>query len=695
MLQKIKFLLIFLLLATLVYTDGCKTASVRNPREKDGKIYSVTRGLFRHKWWHYYERSLSFADGGFWKDAELDLRVAVRKRDKDQRRARTYGMHFIDYFPHCELGVSLYNQALADNSADRLRESVHELEQSVEMVKSAKAEYYLDLARKSLVEMGTRDQRPPEITIESPVVPYLTNAFSVAIQGTARDKDNYVRYITVSGKKARIDVSNREIPFRMEVPVKPGKNEIQVKAVNLTGKTCETVVTVNVDRIGPVIGNDGYVFDDSGLTEIVINGDKFPVDANEINIRDIISSLPDEKEMTVDARDRAGNVTSAKIARIRPAGFPKPRRSSDTENILSGYLFAENAVSPEKILSDASEKAPFLVASGTGPHFVKIELRKKATERITFLDGAVIDGKISSDEPLTELVISGDKGNEILKLKTPRSIYHFSCLAQLREGENYFDIKAVSRSRKSDEITLKIDRKIHSVKKTEARLKLAVNKFTREKTQDVEIPLSVGFESSLATALSGHEPERFAKVRELNPEQGKSADEEKARQTAKEKGFHCIMFGKILERKNSQGKNSLVIKARLEDTEGNSMVKEKETEVYGEDADRDNIYEKLNSLSEYMKTKLIDELPVVEGKIVNKKKDMIVVDMGLEKKVKKGLDIIVYQLAEAFEDFGFDQESDELGEAKIRQVKKGASLAKLKKEANKEEIQPEHYVITR
>ena len=72
---------------------------------RDGNTYGQVRGTFRHKWWDYYERGLSFADGRFFEEAARDYKSAIDGRKKDQRMARTYGMHFVDYFPTRELGI--------------------------------------------------------------------------------------------------------------------------------------------------------------------------------------------------------------------------------------------------------------------------------------------------------------------------------------------------------------------------------------------------------------------------------------------------------------------------------------------------------------------------------------------------------------------------------------------------------------
>ena len=75
---------------------------------RDGKEYGKVRGAFRHRWWNYYERALSFMEGEFYQEALSDLARAIEQRDADKRMARTYGMHFIDYFPHRETGLVYY-----------------------------------------------------------------------------------------------------------------------------------------------------------------------------------------------------------------------------------------------------------------------------------------------------------------------------------------------------------------------------------------------------------------------------------------------------------------------------------------------------------------------------------------------------------------------------------------------------------
>ncbi len=679
---KIRYIFILFSISLPLFLTVCAGPPERTPEEKNEKMYGLTKS-FRNQWWDYYERGLSFADGGFWEKAELDLRDAIRKRNEDQRRARTYGRHFIDYFPHRELGVVLYEQG-------KTEEAIRELELSLKMETSAKAECYIDKARKSLMEQKQQDFSPPEITLLSPAQPFLTNAFSVLIQGIAKDYRQFVRHISVGGKSVRIDVSEREIPFRVKVPLIPGVNRIPISAANLAGRTSETVAVVTVDCAGPMVSIDkvdtvsennvfvkGYASDDSGIAELLINGETFPVEGSPFEL-EFQKTVTFQKELTLAVTDVAGNVTVVKTDNV-----------SDKE--ISSNLLASNK--NPLFLSDAQNDC--LPASSP---FVKIELNKREAglnkseiEWTTYLDQAVIDGVICSDKAGTELIVrSGEK--EIFRLKkSPRKTYHFSCISLLNEGENLIKMTAVSPSRHTDGLTVKIHRKIPAVESPQARLKLALKDFEVEKTETVRERLSTGFENRLSAGMIGHEPRRFWCVEKLNLNQ--NTDNETARKEAKRQGFDLILFGKIEERTNSMEKNSVIISTRIESTRTEdsepSDIIVKDTDVFGEDADRDNIHEMLKALAERMKLKLIDELPVIKGKIEEKpKKDEIIVDFGEEEKIRQGMELIVYEQST-------DGDSKLLGEAKIKSVKEKNFHAHVTKPKNTAKIQQGHLVITK
>src|SRR5687767_13402995 len=121
------------LLLALLLAAGC--AITERTYIKDGQRYGVVTGAFRGRWYNYYERGLSFLEGGYFDEAIADLRQAIELRPNDQRRARTYGLHFIDYFPNRELGIAFLGKGDVTDALEALRTSLSHVD-------SGRAEFY-------------------------------------------------------------------------------------------------------------------------------------------------------------------------------------------------------------------------------------------------------------------------------------------------------------------------------------------------------------------------------------------------------------------------------------------------------------------------------------------------------------------------------------------------------------------------
>ena len=104
----LKFAVFVSMLVPVAIFLSCAVQQDVQVKIKDGKVYGVVEGSFRHRWWNYYERGLSFAEGEFWEEAATDLKEAIKQRKEDQRMARTYGMHFVDYFLDIQPGYFVY-----------------------------------------------------------------------------------------------------------------------------------------------------------------------------------------------------------------------------------------------------------------------------------------------------------------------------------------------------------------------------------------------------------------------------------------------------------------------------------------------------------------------------------------------------------------------------------------------------------
>jgi hypothetical protein len=657
--------IVWLALIFLLAISACQTLPDRKPIEKDGQIYGLTEGAFRHNWWNYYERALSYADGGFWEEAELDLRKAIALRSSDQRRARTYGMHFLDYFPHRELGIVLYNKKMLD-------QALQELDASIKMERSAKASIYLDRVRKTRIEERQLDKKAPEIIIKSPQQPYVTNAFSVVIEGIARD-DTYVRDISVGSKALRINLSASEVPFKIEIPVKNGENRIPVMVTDLSGKSSHSVVVVKVARLGPVLRIDeprddavvtgavvqlkGYAFCETGLEEMVVNGRKILFDGSqEVTIQEQVPLRSDEKGLEITIKDRAGNITKAAIALARSGGAP--------------------AVQREAVLKDTNPPT--------------ILLRDLKPEYTTYLEQALIEGNVRDDDRVESLFI-----NDQPVLKTAGKSIYFSHLLELKEGENIVTIRAVDRTGNARTETIKIKRDILKVRQTGSRLRVAVNQF--EKTSvGADKQMSLGFEDILSSALLKRA--RFAVIERRNlqavmEEQKLSmsglVDERTALKLGKLLAADDMLLGSILERINS-----LEIYARLVDTETAEMIAA--VDIYGEDID----IGALRSLGQGVDVRLTEELPLLEGIVLKAEGNRFAVDLGRQSQIKRGAKVIVYEVgAEVVHPvtkkvMGLDIR--EVGEGRVESVQDEMSFAELTGEKSGTKVlQPMLRVITR
>ena len=261
---------IALLVLLLVLAAGCAT---KQPvYEKDGVRYGVTQGPFRGRWWNYYERGRSFLDGGFYAEARRDFALALRERDRDQRWARTYGLHFApQYFPNREYGVALYGAGDFTGALDAL-------ERSYAQQPSARAAYYLREVRKAL---STDDTTPPALEVTPSGGEGAVSNRSVDLAIDASDT-SYVASIAVDGRPLEIGKPAATVHEQAVMTARPGSNDILVRAVDVAGNVAEKRVFFSGDFDGPVVSFDepvslpgvvsGVVADPAGVTALTVAG---------------------------------------------------------------------------------------------------------------------------------------------------------------------------------------------------------------------------------------------------------------------------------------------------------------------------------------------------------------------------------------------------------------------------------------
>jgi len=664
--MKFSFKFIIWLTILVLFIGGCPRRPDRTPIEKKGRLCGVSKGSFQNNWWQYYERGLSFAECGFYKEAELDFIEALKRRDKDRRRARTYGLHFTDYFVNREYGIILFHQG-------RLHESMKHLKISLSSVKSSKAEFYLDQARISLIEKYQLDHAPPEIKISLPKE-VLTNEKYVEIYGIAKD-DQFVRYITINGKNVRVDMSNKIIPFRMMVPVFSGTNIIPVIAKDLSGKTSEMNVIIKSDRIGPIviiedpykfISNNTYrinfyAFDDSGLKEVMINGKKtIYEDLQYIRIQREIILLRGKKCINIEVKDSAGNITSVKKNLTKQYNFSN--------------LIAQNNENSSRIMSDFSSQ---LVSNDNKNPQITLHRPSKTNKKLTTYFGQVfINGLIQDDNGVKSLFVNGTdilenfykiSDNDQIKIKH----LYFAYLHDLHEGENTISINCRDFSGKADQKDFIINWIKPIVFTKEYRLNVVIKKdhLIRDK--------NVGMLDSFIAKLTHALDKRFSVI--------KLALLSKNQKDSKKLDVDYEIFCRFIEIP-SQNKKEIIVE--LVDTETKKIFITVDAFYPTLESNED-----LKILAGGISIKLSDEMPLVKGNILEVYENQkITVDICQKEKIKPGMKLIVYEL----DKIGYLMPKEMIiGQAKITEVGTSTSSADLYRDKIFEEIKPKQLVITR
>jgi len=104
------------------------------------------------EWYRLYAEGVKASKKGNYELAVLKFQQALKEKNKDIRKIRTYGMHFIKYFPNREIGIAYYNLG-------RKEKALQHLQLSARMEPSKIAQRYINK-----LKSGTVPVTPPSIT---------------------------------------------------------------------------------------------------------------------------------------------------------------------------------------------------------------------------------------------------------------------------------------------------------------------------------------------------------------------------------------------------------------------------------------------------------------------------------------------------------------------------------------------------
>ncbi len=599
----------------MILAAGCAEGPTGSRYVKDGKEYGTVRGTFRDRWWNYYERGLSFAEGTFYSEAIDDFRKAASQRNEDQRTARTYGMHFIAYFPHRELGVAFY--LLGD-----LVEAREELSLSLAQFPSAKAKFYLDQVRKHILRQSGVEKGAPVIRLALKEEEIWTREDSVVIEGTAED-EHFVSSVRIGGAPLYIDGSDKRISFSKKLPLPQGRHLVVIEAANLLGGKASHKVVFHVDRVGPMIALkplqfdenvpegqvrlSGTLYDEVGVSGMMVNGRPYGVVEGTETPFDL-QLKTEEGRVELVAVDRLGNRTSAWIDLTKTTG-------------LSGPVLVAG-------LNEKDFYAGFLGPKDTQPPMIR--LTGWSGRQTVYMDRIYLEGEISDDSEVVALKINDAS---ILRGKGQRIF--FSDVVELAEGENTLQIVAEDRHGNTSRKDLIVIRKIPKAVQLAERMRLTVMPF-EEKGNVSDVSLS--YQDNLMNALVKQNRFRVVEREKLDMilvEQKLSRtqliDKDKALSLGKLVATQAIITGSIIE-----SRTGIEMVGRVVDTETSEILATED--VYTEERD----LMALKRTAEGMAIKFHRDFPLVNGLVIDQKDRFVFTDLGKDK-ILMNRRLIVYR----------------------------------------------------
>ncbi|MFO7985902.1 MAG: CsgG/HfaB family protein [Desulfatiglandaceae bacterium] len=624
---------------------------------KDAKVYGQVRGTFRHKWWNYYERGLSFADGRFFEEAARDFKRAIDKREKDQRMARTYGMHFVDYFPHRELGIVYYQTG-------NLEAAKKELTLSLSQYSTSKAQFYLDRVRKGLMERKGGPVARPRLIVDLPEGDLWTREDPVVISGTVRDK-HFVSAVTIKGQPLFMEGAKQVISFREPLELVQGSHTVEVEAANLLGKTSKRSVVIHVDRQGPIITVEGLIsdpytpkqgpmlrgsiYDEAGVAQLMVNGRAVPIQrSQEVHFDEELP--PGFGAVEVVAVDSLGNRTSAYVDSDISSFRRKPLMIACADPQTRGLLVAG-------LFSPKDTEPPRISLKGWADSDVEAVYMDKL-----FLDGGAADEGIIESLTLNQKSIMRGKGKRIF----------FNQVVHLQKGKNAITIKAKDKAGNVATRELMVIRKIPKALQLAARLSMTVFPFEQKGTVS---DAGHFFQGNLTDALVNRNRFRIIEREKLDTilqeqklSRSKLIDKRTALKLGKLVAAQTIVAGDIIE-----SGIGVEIVGRVIDTETSEILASED--VYDEIKDLHD----LQTLAEGMAIRIHRSFPLLNGTVIKEKGKWIFVDIG-DDRIDLRHRLIVYHEEPVKHPvtgklLGADNEI--MGRARVVQVMPGMSKAEM------------------
>lgn len=610
---------------------------------KDGKEYGTVSGTFRNKWWNFYERGVSYSDGGYYDDAVADFKAALEQREEDTRRARTYGLHFIQYFPRRELGIAYFKQG-------RLEEALTELERSQRAAESAKTKYYINEVNRALLKQSNADTQPPTLSLEGEPGTVYTREAKWEVKGKAGD-DKFVETVTVGQERIFFELAQPGVEFNQAVSLQPGENLIPVVAADLVGNETKLERRIIFDPAAPQIviasplegtvtrkGSikvSGSVADESPIA-IEVEGERVKFDPRTGDFEATVPLKEGENRVRFSGVDKAGNKSEGSITVYFDPNFTAPDGSDGSKGAWyynpAPRIRTAMVNGEEMLVAGLFDQSKQFFNRLTDRDPPEVSLKDFIENETVYVEDYYLQGSIKDANLLKSVTLNGQP----LTRKTGTGLI-FAKVLPLKEGENVFTLEAEDEKGNKVTRTLKVQKKTAKVYSLEMRVTASVLPFVvRGASRDVS---EVAFDN-LVSALVNQK--RFnlvdrEKLDTLLKEQqfqvSDLIDPDTQSEIGELAGSQMIMAGVATEKPQS-----LEVYLRMVNPADSTVIIVEE-DIYGENKSLSSV----NYLMKGLAFKLARAYPIIEGKVVRKTDDGLEISFGSRQGLKPEMDLYIYR----------------------------------------------------
>jgi tetratricopeptide (TPR) repeat protein len=424
----------------------------------------------RNTWWNFYRRGLALANREDWADAIEYFRIALGTKPgsvypafQDARRAKTYGLHFLDdYFPHRELGICQFHLG-------RLNDARDELQLSLEMTPSARAKFYLNLVRRSLLlgqrQRGQLPASRPSLKISGlPANGYIRDPF-LRLQGTIASP-YWVAEVRINQRDLFIEQAPKTYRLDHRLELSEGPQSIQLEVEDLAGNRAVWQGSVTVDSQGPFISVthtdassqevSAEIGDEQELAGVEINGQAVDISAGQRTLRRKIS-LSGQGKLKIRAWDRAGNETelSSRLGELRKSSLEYRELNSGRRLAFLGT----GAAPPKRTVQPLQPPISLGKSDRQAPH---LRLLPEIPASVSVTTETYVLDVLAQDSGGLQSVKTWVNGRicQVQHLQRPYTLYRRSQRIALQPGQNTVKLQIRDCAGNTQSRTLKIERQM-------------------------------------------------------------------------------------------------------------------------------------------------------------------------------------------------------------------------------------------